>query len=326
MPCIFISMFLDDAKALGQQSESVLKLGEGKGEPGTAGDIHDDGHKVLGCVTVRMIPWFLFALNLFMAFGAGMTVKFFPIFFSERCKVTPVTLQLVYIALPLVVVCFTVVATKLSKKVGRMQVIIPFTAIGIFFTLAMSLLHDYYEKPHVMIPVYLLRCGFQWSTGGLSYSIIADYVPKEYRARWNTLESIASFGWSGSAVLGGHLVKSQGYSATFAITACVQFFGMAFFGLPILPLVAKESDIQEQVSRLKGGGEGGGEAAEELREPLLGEPHRSDTPAQAIASSSFRVSGWDLAKPSLSLSLSLSLFPFVVERSDPNLLLSFVTG
>ena len=101
-------MFLDDAKALGQQSESVLKLGEGKGEPGTAGDIHDDGHKVLGCVTVRMIPWFLFALNLFMAFGAGMTVKFFPIFFSERCKVTPVTLQLVYIALPLVVVCFTV--------------------------------------------------------------------------------------------------------------------------------------------------------------------------------------------------------------------------
>ena len=32
-----------------------------------------------------------------------------------------------------------------------------------------------------------------------------DYVPKETRARWKSLESIAQFGWCGSAALGGIL-------------------------------------------------------------------------------------------------------------------------
>merc|ERR1739848_42672 len=139
--------------------------------------------------------------------------------------------------------------------------------MGICFTTAIALLTPYYSKPFVMIPVYLLRCGFMWSTGGLSYSIIADYVPKEYRARWNTLESISSFGWSGSALLGGKLVQAYDYEITFAITASIQLLAVILFYFPITPLVAHESDIQDLVQeKLKN----------EMKEPLLDEESRDN--------------------------------------------------
>ena len=166
-----------------------------------------------------------------------------------------------------------------------------------------------------MIPVYLLRCGFQWSITGLSYSIIADYVPKEYRARWSTLESIASFGWSGSALLGGKLVRMSGYSTTFAITAVVQFLGVLLFALPIVPLVAKESEIQALVedqkkkqNTTKEGDENGfvGGQTDDLEEPLLAKGEFASEraePQEIRPMSNQRVLGNDTFANSLSKSL-----------------------
>ena len=49
-----------------------------------------------------------------------------------------------------------------------------------------------------------------------------DYVPKNTRARWKSLESVSSFGWAGSAGLGGYLADRHGYVFTFFITAAIQ--------------------------------------------------------------------------------------------------------
>ena len=49
-----------------------------------------------------------------------------------------------------------------------------------------------------------------------------DFVPKENRAVWNSLESVTSFGWSGSAALGGWLIHRVGFHVTFLITATMQ--------------------------------------------------------------------------------------------------------
>jgi len=281
IPCAVLCFFFDDRKALGKESDSVERIeaatatakegGHGASGPAGAGA---GGKKVLGFVTERHIPWFLFLKNLFASVGAGMTVKFFPLFFTTECGLSPIQLQVVYLCLPVIVAAGTVGATKVAKRAGRMQVTIPCDLLGICMTMTMSLARPFYGLPYVMIPIYLVRCGFMWSTLGLSYSIIADYVPKEYRARWNTLESIASFGWSGSAVLGGHLVAKHGYSVTFAITASVQLLGVLLFALPLLPLVAKESDIQKLVETHKQ--EEAEDLGSALEEPLL--PQGASTP------------------------------------------------
>lgn len=46
-------------------------------------------------------------------------------------------------------------------------------------------------------------CPLQNASYPLSESILMDYVPKKYRARWKSLESVVQFGWCGSAVVGG---------------------------------------------------------------------------------------------------------------------------
>ena len=45
----------------------------------------------------------------------------------------------------------------------------------------------------------------QNATYPLSESILMDFVAKEFRARWKSLESVVQFGWCGSAVVGGWL-------------------------------------------------------------------------------------------------------------------------
>jgi hypothetical protein len=50
------------------------------------------------------------------------------------------------------------------------------------------------------------------STYAIQESVLMDFVPKSTRARWKSLESVASFGWCGSAVLGGVLADASSYS------------------------------------------------------------------------------------------------------------------
>lgn len=73
-----------------------------------------------------------------------------------------------------------------------------------------------------------------------------DNVKSNERARWKSLESIASFGWTGSALVGGMLSDEHSYQFTFAITATMQLVGGLLL-LVIQPLVESEVASEETV-------------------------------------------------------------------------------
>ena len=94
-----------------------------------------------------------------------------------------------------------------------------------------------------------------------------DFVPKATRARWKSLESIASFGWCGSAVLGGVLADQTSYSSTFLYTAGLQFIGVMLQSSLMWVVPRKEKKPEGE-----GDADGDGEASkrgEGLKEPLL---------------------------------------------------------
>jgi len=74
-----------------------------------------------------------------------------------------------------------------------------------------------------------------------------DFVPKDTRARWKSLESIAAFGWCGSAALGGILADKYSYSFTFLITAALQGTGTLMMALliPVVPIQEAEKKESE---------------------------------------------------------------------------------
>merc|ERR1711871_1359345 len=112
-------------------------------------------------------------------------------------------------------------------RFGRVQVMVFAQVVGISLLVAMSLLVDNgITRWTIILPIYIFRTGIMNSTYPLNESILMDFVPKDTRARWKSLESIASFGWCGSAVLGGVLADETSYSSTFLYTAGLQFAGV----------------------------------------------------------------------------------------------------
>ena len=92
----------------------------------------------------------------------------------------------------------------------------------------------------LVVPLYLLRTWLMNCTSGLTKSVLNDYVAKRHRAKWNALESVNLFSWSGSSMLGGYLIKTYGFNTTFIITAVLQAISIGCL-LPLLPLVRAES-------------------------------------------------------------------------------------
>jgi MFS family permease len=87
--------------------------------------------------------------------------------------------------------------------------------------------------------VYLVRTAAMNASYPIQRAILMDLVPKKQRGRWNSLENLTSFTWTGSAALGGVLVDRFGYRFTFLITAAL--YSAACFLLALLiPLTRGE--------------------------------------------------------------------------------------
>jgi MFS family permease len=109
-------------------------------------------------------------------------------------------------------------AEKEKVPFGRVQTIMLCKVMGVSALFLMVYLIKYRGSWYIMVPIYLFRTGIMNSTYPLEESISMDFVPKDQRARWKSLESIAQFGWCGSAALGGWLADKHGYSFTFLIS------------------------------------------------------------------------------------------------------------
>merc|ERR1740121_3217559 len=168
-----------------------------------------------------------------------MTAKFFPVFFAVECKESPVTVQMMFASMSILVVVGSLVTNKIAKCVGRLQVVIPCFMIG---TVLLGALRSLYTVSAVIIPLFLLRCSMMRSTKSLRYSIVADYTPKSERARWKALDTVSSVGLYFSTALGGFLIDRVGYGPTFVVTGCFQATVVPLWIL-LSPIVAKESDL-----------------------------------------------------------------------------------
>jgi MFS family permease len=215
----------------------------------------------------------MFASDFLISLGAGMTVKFFPLYFKSNVGLSPMQTQLIYIVVPLVMAVFASAAQRASVVLGRAQVMVLFRLVGVACLGAMVLLAEVAqcERWEVMVPIYLVRTALMNSVTPVEESLLMDSVPKNTRARWKSLESVMQFGWCGSAVLGGFIADKykntdrSGYTETFAFTCALQLVG-TLVGALLLPLVPLEKP------RSRGD-------ADPLREPLL--PEGGESPRTA---------------------------------------------
>eukprot|EP00923_Selenidium_pygospionis_P060343 GHVN01106184.1.p1 GENE.GHVN01106184.1~~GHVN01106184.1.p1 ORF type:complete len:677 (-),score=116.77 GHVN01106184.1:582-2612(-) len=183
----------------------------------------------------KSIPFIVALSDLTRKIGAGMTTKFFPLFFINDYGFRPIQISLLYCAFPLSVSVFMRVIQKMSKPMGRAQAVSFFQLTGIIALIFMCFTQNIYW----MVVLFLVRGGMMNCGFPIDRSIVNDYIPSRHRGKWNAVQSLTGMTWSGSAMLGGFLSDTHDYRYTFIFTAMIYCVALVIY-LPLLWLVPRK--------------------------------------------------------------------------------------
>ena len=186
-------------------------------------------------VSTSLVPYIVCMNDVITCIGAGMTVKFFPLFFKNDYGFDPTHLQLLFTVYCFAFALFTWACEKVAAKIGRVQSSMLFSLCGVLCLFSLA----YLESLPLVVFVFILRGAFQNAIYPIDRSIIMDFVPSDQRGRWNSIESISAMTWSGSAVIGGYLMDSHDYRYTFVITGWIYLVACCL-RTPLLFLVPKQ--------------------------------------------------------------------------------------
>ena len=175
-------------------------------------------------------PTVLFSCQLVISFGSGMTVKYWPMFLKDDCGMSMETIQILALIIITQIIIFQQLAQKISKIIGRVYTAVALNSIGICCQISIALLpKSYYHTTWLVGILYTSRVSIMNSSGPLLSSALMDIVPKDHRARWESLYSIMTLGWCGSALFGGFISDEADYSSTFLITAGCHIVGNSMY-------------------------------------------------------------------------------------------------
>ncbi|MCE7746027.1 MAG: MFS transporter [Candidatus Heimdallarchaeota archaeon] len=236
---IVILFIFKDERSLGKESEEIAKeVTEEVKEQKSRLALKVDSGKA-----AKLIPILLVSSNLLVGIGAGMSIKYFPVFFTEKYFISPVWLNIIMGATSLATGLLGLVSQKVSLRLGRVQTIFIVQFIATFCLLIIAI----YPPFAVLVPFFILRGSFMNAGQPLSRSILMDVIPKRRRGIWNSIEAIAwGLFWNASAVIGGFIVgANNNFNLCFIITTFIYIVGM----IPVIlmmPLVGKEREAKDQ--------------------------------------------------------------------------------
>jgi len=189
----------------------------------------------------QYIPAILVLSNLIVGAGAGMTIKFFPIFFIDVYQLQPIAVNALLGVTSIATGLAAIAAQKLSLKRGRVMMIILVEGLATACLFALS----FYPVLFLLIPIFIARGSLMNAAQPLSRSILMDYTPKKNRGKWNSIEALAwGMFWNASAVVGGYLIDVISFSFAFRITAIIYTIGLIPM-FTLIPLVRSETPISE---------------------------------------------------------------------------------
>ena len=171
----------------------------------------------------HMVPWIMLTHRLILATGAGMTVKFFPIFFEEIIGLTPIALNSIWVATPFITAIFTVCVERFANKTSRVIAMIVFKSFAVGCLVLMATITTKITKYAniIMVIAYVIRTASMNCAYPLEKAILMDHVDKKNRGKWNAIESVNATVWTLSAAFGGYLIGVIGYRNIYLMTASI---------------------------------------------------------------------------------------------------------
>ena len=237
---IFLALF-DDRKSLGEESDRIVEVIPQELNNDSLNNNKNNTNNNSKYDKALIIIFVLMISNLIIGFGAGMTIKFFAVFFMTIYALAPISVQLIMAGTAILTGVTSIIAQHLSLRNGRAAMI--FIVQGIA-TICLFIIATY-PPIFILVPIFLARGSLMNASQPLSRSILMDMVPKKHRGSVNALQALAwGLFWNVSAAIGGFLIgPTNNFQLCFIITAGIYVIGT----LPILiliPLVSREKSVQ----------------------------------------------------------------------------------
>lgn len=215
---VSILSLMDDKYSLGMESESESIQNRSPEKGVDLGKLQ--GTKQF--LRETNIPLFIVALGVVIGIGAGMTVRFFPIFFKEIYNLPPSVMNFMYFLNFVLTGILGIVAVKAVKYIGKIQSIVLVQLIAIICLLIIAMIPPLV----IVIPIFLLRGAFMNSSQPVKNAIVMDLVRKKNRGIFQSLEVLSeNFFWSLSAGIGGFLLQYYNFPVLYVATATIYVVG-----------------------------------------------------------------------------------------------------
>lgn len=164
----------------------------------------------------RFVPYFLVMSLFCSSVGAGLIVKFLPLFFIHTHGLSPEGLSLLQCISAFVVAVLTKILGDYAHCCGRA----PMSASCLAGCALCLILMSKIANLWAIFALFMLRASLATANFALIWSSLMDCTPSSQRGLWTSLISVLSMSWSASAVAGG-VIASMSYEVSFqAPTAC----------------------------------------------------------------------------------------------------------
>ena len=154
--------------------------------------------------------------GLFIGFGAGTSVPYFPRFFFDIYYIDLSNLSLIFGVLTILTATWGKINSNLGDRYGRVKMIV------VNQMLAVILLYILATYPPIgfALLALIVRNAVMNATGPLNTAILMEFTPRRFRSITSSLTQI---GWSlffgFGQIFGGRLVDNIGFRIPFTITA-----------------------------------------------------------------------------------------------------------
>ncbi|CCI42901.1 unnamed protein product [Albugo candida] len=184
------------------------------------------------------VPYLLVLSGFIIDNASGLTASFIPFYFFREYDLSPVQMQSLFVIHPACVALFSLFIQWQSKRWGRMPVILVTRVFGSLCLFQMASTQAF----RTLVALFLLNAVLIKSAEPLQKSLLMDFLPRQQRARWSSLEEVSMFVCRGSALVGVHLVETKGFQYCIWITSLIYLIGILFETL-LVPLTrhARES-------------------------------------------------------------------------------------
>jgi len=162
--------------------------------------------------------------DILSSFAGGMSIFYLPVFLVRRLNLDPISIQFLYLIIPLGQWLSPVIAKVLAKLIGPCRACILMQGTYVLFMLSMIVCHLKGYPIWIICALFVFHGSLMNSTSTLSRIMISQYVPVEDQHKWGGVaESIQMLLWSCAGVTGGMIVGKWGLLVVFFVTVTLQF-------------------------------------------------------------------------------------------------------